>query len=331
MDVADVVVAASRSRAEAVITTLEPEPGRRTKPRAGDHTLLEAAHAHLDWVAQHSPSDDERAAERQRVARIEVKVGAAWDEVAAAIAREKHRNPAITYVPTQAASPATMPHPDYQERVRGRLRQWLTRHGRDEGRLIFEGDAVRIASSVPKSIDRLMRLFAGEEEFQNWLVRERERRADQAAADAKRQRVKQAALQRAEAARREQQAAKAEAGDGVRTIWPPEDHARSQPVAADMPAAQPAGRPPVPERTSPPEAVPPASVDYPATQPVNRRPPDPPVVTRVDPQREKEGERQVPPGPAPRGRPKGPPPHIRSKGPDDIAPPQRPMDRGSER
>jgi len=62
MDVADVVVAASRSRAEAVIATLEPEPGRRTKPRAGDRALLEAAHAHLDWVVQHSPSDDERAA-----------------------------------------------------------------------------------------------------------------------------------------------------------------------------------------------------------------------------------------------------------------------------
>lgn len=71
MDVADVAVAASRSRAEAVIATLEPEPGRRTKPRAGDGALLEAAHAHLDWVAQHSPSDDERAAERQRLARIE--------------------------------------------------------------------------------------------------------------------------------------------------------------------------------------------------------------------------------------------------------------------
>ncbi|MEK9213337.1 hypothetical protein SM191_19270, partial [Sphingomonas sp. 2378] len=331
MDVTDVVVAASRSRAEAVIATLEPEPGRRTKPRAGDGARLEAARAHLDWVAQHSPSDDERVAERQRLARIEAQAATAWDEVAAAIVREKQGNPAITYVPTRLAPSPTMPHPDYQERVRGRLRRWLARHGRDEGRLVFVGDTVRLAPDQPKAVDRLLRLYAGEQEFQNWMVSERERRADQAAADAKRQRVKQAALQRAEVARRKQQAAKAEADDLVRTMSPPEDHARSQPVAADMPAAQPAGRPPVPEGKSPPKPAPPASVDYPATQPVDRRPPDPPVVTRVDPQREKEGERQVPPGPAPRGRPKGPPPHIRSKGPDDIAPPQRPMDRGSER
>ena len=325
MDVADVVVAASRSRAEAVIATLEPEPGRRTKPRAGDRALLEAAHAHLDWVVQHSPSDDERAAERQRIARIEAQVGAAWDEVAAAIATKGQRIPAITYVSTRTAPAATMPHPDYREQVRGRLRQWLTQHGRDEGRLIFEGGTVRLAPDQPKAIDRLMRLSAGEEEFQNWLTSERERRADQAAADAKRQRDKQAALQRAEAGRREQQAAKAEAGKVVRTISPPEDRARPAPVVVDMPAAQPPGRPPVPERKSPPEPVPPAS------QPVDRRPPDPPVVTRVDPQREEERERQVPSRPAPRDRPNGPPPGIRSKGPDDAAAPQRPMDRGSER
>jgi hypothetical protein len=308
-----------------VIAALEPEPGRRTKPRAGDGALLEAARAHLDWVEQHSPSDDERAAERQRLARIEAQAGAAWDEVAAAIATKGQRTPAITYVSTWTASAATMHHPVYRERVRGRLRQWLTRHGRDEGRLIFEGGTVRLAPDQPKAIDRLLRLCAGEEEFQNWLTGERERRTNQAAADAKRQRDKQAALQRTEAARRKQQAAKAEADDLVRTISPSEDRARPQSVVADMPAGQPPGRPPVPERKSPPEPVPPAS------QPVDRRPPDPPVVTRVDPQREKEGERQVPPRPAPRDRPKGPPPHIRSKGPDDIAPPQRPMGRGSER
>ncbi len=325
MDVTDVVVAASRSRAEAVIATLEPEPGRRTKPRAGDRALLEAARAHLDWVEQHSPSDDERAAERQRIARIEAQTTTAWDEIAAAITREKHRNPAITYVPTRLAPSPTMPHPDYQERVRGRLRRWLARHGRDEGRLVFVGDTVRLAPDQPKAVDRLLGLFAGEQEFQNWLVSERERRADQAAADAKRQRDKQAALQRAEAARRKQQAAKAEADDLVRTMSPPEDRARPAPVAADMPAAQPPGRPPVPEMKSPPEPVPPVS------QPVDRRPPDPPVVTRVDPQREEERERQVPPRPAPRDRPNGPPPGIRSKGPDDVAGPQRPMDRGSER
>lgn len=249
----------------------------------------------------------------------------AWDGVAAAIVTKGQRTPAITYVSTRTSSAATMHHPDYQEQVRGRLRQWLTRHGRDEERLIFEGDAVRLASDVPKSIDRLMRLSAAEEEFQNWLIGERERRADKAAADAKRQRDKQAALQRAEAARRKQQAAQAEAGEVVRTISPPEDRARPQSVVADMPAGQPPGRPPVPERKSPPEPVPPAS------QPVDRRPPDPPVVTRVDPQREKEGERQVLPRLAPRDRPNGPPPGIRSKGPDDVAAPQRPMDRGSER
>lgn len=331
MDVADVVVAASRSRAEAVIAALEPEPGRRTKPRAGDGALLEAARAHLDWVEQHSPSDDERAAERQRLARIEAQAGAAWDEVAAAIATKGQRTPAITYVSTRTSPAATMHHPDYQEQVRGRLRQWLTRHGRDEGRLIFEGDAVRLASDVPKSIDRLMRLFVGEEEFQNWLVGERERRADQAAADAKRQRDKQAALQRAEAGRRGQQAAKAEAGEVVRTIPLPKDRARPAPVVADMPSAEPLGRPPVPERKLPPEPVPPASVDCPAAQPVDRRPSDPPVVTRVDPQREEERKWQVPPRPVPRERPNGPPPGIRSKGPDDVAAPQRPMDRGSER
>ena len=261
MDVADVVVATSRSRAEAVIATLEPEPGRRTKPRAGDGALLEAAHAHLDWVAQHSPSDDERVAERQRLARIEAQAGAAWDEVAAAIVREKQCNPAITYVPTRLAPSPTMPHPDYQERVRGRLRRWLARHGRDEGRLVFVGDTVRLAPDQPKAVDRLLRLFAGEQEFQNWMVSERERRADQAAADAKRQRDKQAALQRAEVARRKQQAAKAEADDLVRTMSPPEDRARPAPVAADMPAAQPPDGPPVPEGKSPPKPAPPASVD----------------------------------------------------------------------
>ncbi|MEK9212338.1 hypothetical protein, partial [Sphingomonas sp. 2378] len=301
MDVADVVVAASRSRAEAVIATLDPEPGRRTKPRAGDRALLEAAHAHLEWVAQHSPSDEERVAERQRLARIEVQAATAWDEVAAAIATKGQRPPTITYVSTRTAPAATMHHPDFEEQVRGHFRKWL------------------------------MRLFAGEEEFQNWLTGERERRADQAAADAKRQRDEQAAQRRAEAAHQKQQAATAEADDGIRAISPAEDHARPEPVAADMPAAQPAGRPPVPERTSPPEAVPPASVDYPATQPVNQKPTDPLDVTNADPQREKERQRQVPPGFAPWDRPKGSPPNIRSKGPDDVAPSQRPMDRGSER
>jgi len=301
MDVADVVVAASRSRAEAVIATLDPEPGRRTKPRAGDRALLEAAHAHLEWVAQHSPSDEERVAERQRLARIEVQAATAWDEVAAAIATKGQRPPTITYVSTRTSPAATMHHPDFEEQVRGHFRKWL------------------------------MRLFAGEEEFQNWLTGERERRADQAAADAKRQRDEQAAQRRAEAAHQKQQAATAEADDGIRAISPAEDHARPEPVAADMPAAQPAGRPPVPERTSPPEAVPPASVDYPATQPVNQKPPDPLDVTNADPQREKERQRQVPPGFAPWDRPKGSPPNIRSKGPDDVAPSQRPMDRGSER
>ena len=320
MEVADVVVAGARSRAEAVIATLVPEPGRRLKPRSDDDVLLAAARAHLAWVARHSPSDSERALERKRIARIEAHVRAAWDEVAAAIGGNASRDSTITYVSTRPAPGGSLPHPNYEEQVRGRLRRWLGRHGRDEERLVFAEDTVRLTPGVPMAIDRLMRQFGGEEEFQNWLRDEQVRRAEQAVTDARRGRDKQAAQQRADAARRDRQSA--------------------EPRAADVTTATPAS-----QTRAQPRRVDPASADRRDARPLDLRPQDQSAATKVDAGRPGETYRR--PGPEPeRGEklrrheqhtpvrldePKGPPPTIRSKGPNDDPPIPWPDPRGHGR
>ena len=330
MEVADVRVAAARSRAEAVIATLEPEPGRRLKPRPDDRALLEAAHAHLEWVARHSPSDGERAAERKRIARIEAELRSAWDEIAPAIGRKTSNDPAITFVSMRSAPRPPSSHPDYEEQVRGRLRQWLRRHGRDEGRLVFVDDTVRLAPGVPMAIDGLMRHFAAEEEFQNWLRDERKRRADQDAIDVKRQLIKQAAQQRAESAHRNNLPVEPKAVRGSSKWF------RQDPTIIQVAAG---------EAKESPRRVEPEPINQSAAVPIVRAPQDQPAAGKVghhlvegtaqNPERPVDGEERghwrEPSARAPRDKSKEPPPHIRSKGPNDVAPPQHPIDRGKGR
>ena len=54
-ELADVVITMARSRAETVVHTLTPTPGRPVTPRKGDDQLLADARAHLAWVDRNSP------------------------------------------------------------------------------------------------------------------------------------------------------------------------------------------------------------------------------------------------------------------------------------
>lgn len=179
-ELADVVVAMARSRADAVIRTLTPEPGRPVKKRAGDDDLRAAALEHLAWVERHSPSLAERDAERRALAKAEVCVAAEWHVVQAATqqaSQDQTRKPAMIYQARDRANPPVTSMPSrYDDRKRDRLRAWLVKHAADPALLVIEGDAVRLGQRVPVAIDTLMRLFSAERPIQRILLVERARR-----------------------------------------------------------------------------------------------------------------------------------------------------------
>jgi len=179
-ELADVVVAMARSRADAVIRTLTPEPGRAVKKRVGDDDLRAAALEHLAWVERHSPSLAERDAERRALAQAEARVAAEWYVVQAVTqqaSQDLTRKPAMTYHPrVRVKQPATPMPSRYDDRKRERLHAWLVKHAADPALLVIEGDAVRLGQRVPVAIDTLMRLFSAERPIQRILLVERARR-----------------------------------------------------------------------------------------------------------------------------------------------------------
>ncbi|MDR6113176.1 MULTISPECIES: MobA/MobL family protein [unclassified Sphingomonas] len=179
-ELADVVVAMARSRADAVIRTLTPEPGRPVKKKAGDDHLRAAALEHLAWVERHSPSLAERDAERRALAQAEARVAAEWHVVQAVTqqaSQDQTRRSAMTYHPrVRVKQPATPMPSRYDDRKRERLHAWLVKHAADPALLVIEGGAVRLGQRVPVAIDTLMRLFSAERPIQRILLVERARR-----------------------------------------------------------------------------------------------------------------------------------------------------------
>lgn len=179
-ELADVVVAMARSRADAVIRELTPEPGRPIKAKAGDADLLAGARDHLAEVERHSPSQAERDAERRELARTQTRANAEWNIVQAATGQspqDRAHEPVMEYRARDRAQapPATAPS-RYDDQKRNRLSAWLEKHASDPALILIEGDEIRLGRSAPLAIDTLMRQFAGSRPVQQLLLRERVRR-----------------------------------------------------------------------------------------------------------------------------------------------------------
>lgn len=193
-ELADVVVAMARSRADAVIRELTPEPGRPIKAKAGDADLLAAARDHLAEVERHSPSQVERDGERRELARTQARANAEWNIVMAATGQstqDRAREPVMVYrARDRAKAPVSAAPSRYDDQKRNRLSAWLEKHRSDPDLILIEGDEIRLGHSAPLAIDTLMRQFAGSRPVQQLLLRERVRRqADIAKRARKRQPV----------------------------------------------------------------------------------------------------------------------------------------------
>ncbi len=178
-ELAEVVIAMSRSRADAVIRTLTPAPGHRIKFRTGNAELLADAQRHIAWVERNSPSPAEREAERHILARLEHRAAGEWAIIEAASSRagDVGTSAPIRYQPRDRAMVTAPPRASrYDDQRRQRLSLWLHKHRSDAGRLIFADGIVRLGASVPPAIDTLMRRFAEEPPFQRLLRSERQRR-----------------------------------------------------------------------------------------------------------------------------------------------------------
>lgn len=179
-ELADVVVAMARSRADAVIRELTPEPGRRIKAKAGDADLLAGARDHLAEVERHSPSQAERDAERRELARTRAHANAEWNVVQAATGQSPQngaREPVMVYrARDRAEAPAAAAPSRYDDQKRNRLSAWLEKHASDPALLVIENNEVRLGGRVPLAIDTLMRQFAGERPVQQILLHEHARR-----------------------------------------------------------------------------------------------------------------------------------------------------------
>ncbi len=179
-ELADVVITMARSRAETVVHTLTPTPGRPVTPRKGDAELLADARAHLGWVERNSPAPDEREAARQVEEALAARAAGQWAIVQSATARleQAPAKDVVVYVPRQQAPAAEVTSSRFDGQKRDRLRAWLRKHAADADLLIFDNGEARLGNSVPKAIDTLMRQFALESSFQRLLLAERHRRAD---------------------------------------------------------------------------------------------------------------------------------------------------------
>jgi hypothetical protein len=179
-ELADLVITMARSRAETVVHTLTPTPGRPVTPREGDAKLLADAQAHLGWVERNSPTPDEREAARRVEEALAARAAGQCAIVQSATARlgQPPAMDVVVYVPRQQTPAAGVSASRFDGQKRDRLRAWLRKHANDGDLLIFDNGEVRVGRSVPKAIDTLMRQFAHEPSFQQLLLAERRRRAD---------------------------------------------------------------------------------------------------------------------------------------------------------
>lgn len=179
-ELADVVITMARSRAETVVHTLTPTPGRPVTLRKGDNQLLADAQAHLAWVERNSPTPDEREAARRVEEALAARAAGQWAIVQSATARlgQAPAMDMVVYVPRHQPPAAEVTSSRFDGQKRDRLRAWLRKHAADEGLLIFDNGDARLGRSVPRAIDTLMRQFANEPSFQRLLLAERHRRAD---------------------------------------------------------------------------------------------------------------------------------------------------------
>ncbi len=179
-DLADVVITMARSRAETVVYTLTPTPGRPVTLRKGDDRLLADARAHLAWVERNSPTPDEREAARRVEEALAARAADQWAIVQSATARLRQA-PAmdrVVYVPRHQAAAAAVTASRFDGQKRDRLHAWLRKHAADGNLMNFDNGGARLGHSVPKAIDTLMRQFAHEPSFQRLLLTEQHRRAD---------------------------------------------------------------------------------------------------------------------------------------------------------
>lgn len=179
-ELADIVIAMARSRADTVVHTLTPTPGRPVTAREGDVDLLAGARAHLAWVEWNSPTPDEREAALRVEEALATRAAEQWAIIQSATTRlgQASAMDVVVYVPRQQVPLAAMPASRFDDQKRDRLRAWLRKHAADGDSLIFDNGGARLGHSVPKAIDTLMRQFAHEPSFQRLLLSERHRRAD---------------------------------------------------------------------------------------------------------------------------------------------------------
>lgn len=179
-ELADVVITMARSRAETVVHTLTPTPGRPVTPRKGDDQLLADARAHLAWVERNSPTPDEREAARRVEEALAARAADQWAIIQSATARlgQAPVMDVVVYVPRHQASAAAVRASRFDDQKRDRLRAWLRKHAADGDLLILDNGEARLGLGVPRAIDTLMRQFAHEPSFQRLLLAERHRRAD---------------------------------------------------------------------------------------------------------------------------------------------------------
>lgn len=175
VQMADVVVAMSRSRAETVIATLSPELGCRKKSRVGDRELLASAQGHLGWVELHTPSKRDRTKACQSTSRTSRKADGGWDAVEAGVLATGSSHDQLIYVPKRTTA-FKQEDPRYRSLMEGRLNRWLAKHASDASQLIFEAERVRLGAGVAPSIDTLMQRFINVPNVQRMLLVERGKR-----------------------------------------------------------------------------------------------------------------------------------------------------------
>lgn len=175
--VMDIAGGLLRSRAEAVIAHQRGDDQPPAKRRQ-EEAVVADAHAWLGEIDAVMPGPRDREAEAAIVARHRA---AAAEALAKADGFDSHAFPALSYKPR--SSDAVSVNADYRAVTRERLFHWLNEHERDEDALMLDDRQVSIGAVVPKSIDRLLRLFIADLEVQERLHRERLRRQMQVVVD----------------------------------------------------------------------------------------------------------------------------------------------------
>lgn len=176
-----ITVRMMRSRADAVIRTLTPEPGRPVAPRKGDAALLKNARAHVAWIESYAPSEDMIAVERQGLKDLEEAAAEAKTKVFVAcfdptarqtVAVQNVSKPDVSVAWRKQTKPS-----QFDELKRQRLHSWLDKHIEDPVYLRMEPSAFLRGERMSKAINTLMAQFAREPEFVNRLRAERARRS----------------------------------------------------------------------------------------------------------------------------------------------------------